>query len=150
MSDVASGLLNGFIYLTDPGNESGHTGEDCGFSRGIASSSINKTSHSLYVPLTISALTVQRASRVSLKGNGRYEAEENGIVGFTQSSPGCSSHGMLTCSLLQHRPLLSLLNCPTSHSGYKCCDPPQEAGPAVAMLPEAHQLQKKEKTIIPE
>ncbi len=63
--------LYGFPHLTDPGDERGHTGKDCGLLGGITAPSIHKTSHSLYIPLTISAFTVQWASRVTLEDNGR-------------------------------------------------------------------------------
>ena len=63
-------LYCGILYLIDPGDERGHTGEDCRLLRGVTASSIHKTSHSLYIPLTIPALTVQRASRVALEENG--------------------------------------------------------------------------------
>lgn len=62
----------GSPHLTDPGDERGHTGKDRWPLSGVTASSIHKTSHSLYVPPTISALAVQRASRVALEDNGRH------------------------------------------------------------------------------
>lgn len=45
-------------YLSDPGDESSHTGEDCGSLRGVAASAIHKTSHTFNIPPSISAFTV--------------------------------------------------------------------------------------------
>lgn len=65
-------LLAHWPHLTDPGDERGHTGKDCGLLRGITPTSIHKTGHSLNKPSAVSALTVQRASRVALEDDGRY------------------------------------------------------------------------------
>lgn len=64
--DVSNNLVRDTFYLTDPGDEGSHSGEDCGSLWGVTPPPVHKTGHSLYVPLPVSALTVQGASRVAL------------------------------------------------------------------------------------
>lgn len=96
--------LRGFPHLTDPGDERGHTGKDCGLLRGITAPSIRKTSHSLYIPLTISAFIVQWASRV----REWKMLEQWKIVSFV-------SHKALS-SLLLHSDQLHILRRSTPHT----------------------------------
>lgn len=123
-------------HLTDPGDEGSHAGKHCGLLRSIASLSTDKTSHSLDIPFTVSALTVQGATRITLGNDGTWlSIGERCNDCLTEKIKlccciCCSLRGMLTCSLLLHRPLLSWLRCPTSHFYCRYCDPPQEAEPA--------------------
>lgn len=157
--------LRGFPHLSDPGDERGHTGKDCGLLGGVTATSIHKTSNTLDVPFSISAFTVERTSGVTLEEDKSYYLQQfwkvthicftqiAGKIGLIehQDTPwhqlfdmlwGCCSHGTLTCSLLLHKPWLSSLSCPTSRSEHRCCAPPQEVEPAVAWLPGAHQLRE--------